>query len=262
MYAYGYGYGYKFGWAKGRARAWTPAKLFAGSTRGALYDADIDESVTIASGVVSQWKDLSGFGHHLTQATSFARPVRESINGHWWVAADGMDDNLRTEDNFDLSHTDKITIWAVMVRGAGNPGRIIVEMGNTYNHAGSFYMSTESGIRANMGGPGYMQKSLDTYTSLTERKVIVALMDRSTGEPPLIYDGGVLTDGSSAISGTLTGPYLGNKTLSLFARWNASSAVATTYGASKLSALGVIDRLLTEEEIAKLTAYYADRAGV
>ena len=52
--------------------AWTPASL----ALTAWYDASNAASITNAGGGrVSQWNDLSGRGHHVTQATDAARPM-------------------------------------------------------------------------------------------------------------------------------------------------------------------------------------------
>lgn len=64
----------------------------------AWHDASNAGSITASGGTVSQWDDLSGNGHHLTQATSTYQPTTGSstINGLNALGFDGVDDYLRS----------------------------------------------------------------------------------------------------------------------------------------------------------------------
>lgn len=79
--------------AKLQRRLWTPADLLP----AAWYDAANLSSIVIATGV-SDWKDLSGNGRHLTQATSTSQPAygSASFNARPGLTFDGVDDTMAT----------------------------------------------------------------------------------------------------------------------------------------------------------------------
>jgi hypothetical protein len=60
----------------------------------AWYDASVLSSVTITSGFVSGWSDLSGGGLSLTQGTEANRPGTGTLNGRQSVSFDGSNDFL------------------------------------------------------------------------------------------------------------------------------------------------------------------------
>lgn len=81
-------------------RPWTPAQL----TATAWYDADETSTITSASGLVSQWDDLSGNDNHLTQGTGAKQPVTgtRSINSLNALDFDGVDDFLSITTPIDI----------------------------------------------------------------------------------------------------------------------------------------------------------------
>jgi hypothetical protein len=60
----------------------------------AWYDATVASSITLASGFVSQWNDLSGAGLHLTQSVEADRPGTGTLNGKTALTFDGSNDYL------------------------------------------------------------------------------------------------------------------------------------------------------------------------
>ena len=60
----------------------------------AWYDATVASSVTLTSGFVSQWSDLSGAGRHLTQSVEADRPGTSTIGGKTAIDFDGSNDYL------------------------------------------------------------------------------------------------------------------------------------------------------------------------
>jgi hypothetical protein len=60
----------------------------------AWYDATVASSITLASGFVSQWNDLSGAGRHLTQSVEADRPGTSTIGGKTAIDFDGSNDYL------------------------------------------------------------------------------------------------------------------------------------------------------------------------
>lgn len=81
--------------ASARVAAWTPAS-FASLT--SWWDADDASTFTYSSGVVvSQWRDKSGNGRHLSQATAGKRPARSgTVNGRASVVFNGTSTALQT----------------------------------------------------------------------------------------------------------------------------------------------------------------------
>lgn len=80
-----------------------PASLFAFGEEGAWYEPSpttcfTDTAGTTPAGVgdtVARINDLSGNGHHATQATAAARPVlQQTAGGLWYLEFDGVDDFL------------------------------------------------------------------------------------------------------------------------------------------------------------------------
>ena len=62
----------------------------------AWYDASVTSSVTLTSGFVSQWSDLSGNAINLSQSTEANRPGIATVNGRQAIDFDGSNDNLNT----------------------------------------------------------------------------------------------------------------------------------------------------------------------
>jgi hypothetical protein len=59
----------------------------------AWYDPQVSSSYTTATGV-SEWRDLSGNGHTLTQSTPNNQPALSTINGKTAFAFDGSNDEM------------------------------------------------------------------------------------------------------------------------------------------------------------------------
>ena len=88
---------------RGSARAVQPATLFNGNTGGWWDPADLSTlfqdsagttPVTAAGQPVGRMNDKSGNGNHLLQPTSGKRPLLQTGSGLWWLAFDGVDDDL------------------------------------------------------------------------------------------------------------------------------------------------------------------------
>ena len=92
--------------ANGTRNTWTPGHLFETGGQGAWYDpSDLTSmwadtaGTTPASvdGAVARIDDLSGNGHHASEATPAARPIlRQDGSGRHYLEFDGVDDRLVT----------------------------------------------------------------------------------------------------------------------------------------------------------------------
>lgn len=87
---------------------WSPADL---SGLAAWWDAADASTFTFSAGtVVSEWRDKSGNGHHLTQTTDANRPSRSATrNGSGAVAFDGSNDYLSMPN---LSVSQPLTVFS------------------------------------------------------------------------------------------------------------------------------------------------------
>ena len=98
-------------------RAAPPAPPVSGVSM--WYDASYAPSITASSGAVSQWNDLSGNAHHLTQ-TSSNRPTTgtRAINGVNAIDFDGTDDHMVTSTGPNIT---AMTIFIVMQQDVTAP---------------------------------------------------------------------------------------------------------------------------------------------
>lgn len=76
-----------------RASGFSPRAI---SGLAAWYDASVSTSVTLTSGFVSQWRDLSGNGLHLSQSIEANRPGTSTVNGRTAIDFDGSNDSIST----------------------------------------------------------------------------------------------------------------------------------------------------------------------
>jgi hypothetical protein len=93
---------------------------------------DAARGVTLTSGAVSQWDDLSGFGHHASQSTANRRPVpgTNADTGLAELVFDGSNDGLTVSDNSTYK-AGFLTVQVVFRSTSGS--RLVVG----YPHAGT-----------------------------------------------------------------------------------------------------------------------------
>ncbi len=97
---------------------WTPAQL---PGLAMWLDASDASTLTVDAGAVSQWRDKSGNGRHLSPPASTNRPalVADGFNGRPTVRFDGVDDHLGTRS---LPRTGDLNVLAVL-RPASKSGQ-------------------------------------------------------------------------------------------------------------------------------------------
>jgi hypothetical protein len=109
----------------GTVQLWTPAMI--GSV-AAWYDAADSSTITLASGVVSQWSDKSGNERHIAQATSTQRPGYTSGTS---VNFDGSNDILFNKKSFMYASGSVDIYFVAAVNGASYDRRLIAESRST-----------------------------------------------------------------------------------------------------------------------------------
>lgn len=127
---------------------WTPASLFASGVQGAWYDpSDIatlfqdtaaTAPVTATGQAVAVMQDKSGLGRHLTQPTLAKRPTYQTDGTLHWLNFDGVDDFLSVA-SFDLSATDKVTIFAGIYTASDASGLYLELSTNANSFTGTFW---------------------------------------------------------------------------------------------------------------------------
>jgi hypothetical protein len=130
------------------------------------------EGVTSVATAVSQWNDISGNAHHLTQATGSKQPLvlPALINGYPAVRFDGVDDFMATA-NFTLNQPETIFIVYKQITLTGFGTHDVILDGKTAQRS----LSTDTDdtitlINAGTGmGPGvstYVANGVYAYATL------------------------------------------------------------------------------------------------
>lgn len=97
---------------------WTPANI----TTDFWLDAEDASTITLSSGVVSQWNDKSGNGKHATQPTAAERPTYSATSffGKAGLTFDGVDDALIVQTSVMQNNTAHGVYWIMQRLGSGD----------------------------------------------------------------------------------------------------------------------------------------------
>lgn len=199
-------------------------------------------------------------GNHLAQATNAGRPLLEYSGGIGAIVGDGVDNHMRTGP-IDLSHTDRVTLMAVVnINGGAN--KVLSEIGTAYNVNGDIYLSSELGFKANMGdvSGGFRSRDSIPYTPALATVIVEVLYDRADITTPTFYVNGVLRNGTLTASNLTTGNFVATFPLSLLARWTGSAASHAS--TAKYFKSLHIDRLLTADERLVIRQKWATELGI
>ena len=132
-------------------------KLFANGEQGFAYDPnDLSTLYQDAAGAVpvtavgqpvGLMLDKSGRNNHAFQTVSASRPIlqRNATTGAYYLAFDGVDDFLRT-NNIDFTATDKVSLFAGVRKLSDVSAAPVVETGINYtNPKGGFALFAPTG---------------------------------------------------------------------------------------------------------------------
>jgi len=105
------------------AADWTPAEI----TTALWLDADDAATITTAGAAGVQWRDKSGNGNHVTQATPSRLPTYTSGQ---YVTFDGSDDYLSIASRLGLAANPDLLIMMAMRPISGSGDRLMATIGN------------------------------------------------------------------------------------------------------------------------------------
>lgn len=239
-----------------------PRALFGATGKGLILDPSVTASLysdtarttpATLNGAVGGVADQSGKGNHLSQAMAGQQPLWKQASGRNCIRFDGVDDNL-AKLAFDLTGTDELTVIT----------------SRTYTWAGANEISWSHGnVNASEAG------SADAY----HRAADGALVTRSRGATAT--DTSLLTPSGAA--GVFTyqrkigGPYvrsrqnLGAWVTGTVAQGANNNTTRDFYFGSRATILPhamdlywalVINRVLTDAELARAIPYAAAKRGV
>lgn len=168
-------------------------------------DASQSSSITLDSGAVSQWSDISGNGRHFVQATSARRPV---------VSSGGLYFNGNTQFLDTTSHTvtsNSLSVFMVVE---------VIGRGTSATNYGRFYSLSGSGLQDYNNSSGIIlydkapaTTTLSLYRNSSEITAMTALNLNTkyvigftlSGANTLTYRNYVSSAGTTSASPTLNG---------------------------------------------------------
>ncbi|MEG0346520.1 MAG: hypothetical protein RR605_00560 [Acinetobacter sp.] len=245
-------------------------KLFANGEQGFFYDpndlttmfqdAAGTVPVTGAGQAVGLIKDKSGRGNHARQTNSTSRPLlqRNATTGAYYLAFDGVDDFLQT-NNIDFTSTNEMSLFVavrIIYTSDKEAYQVVMELsGDAGVNNGSFVLTTPHGAVSSLqyGSRGTM-RSNNIFSGITaEQRVITAKSKISSNLNNVRVSGGVYNNVSTAQG---TGNY-GNYPLYIGRRGGTS----LSFSGHIYSLIG-IGRLTTDAETIALEKSIAKNTGV
>jgi hypothetical protein len=246
----------------GTVQFWTPAMI--GSV-AAWYDAADSSTITLASGVVSQWSDKSGNERHIAQATSTQRPGYTSGTS---VNFDGSNDILFNKKSFMYASGSVDIYFVAAVNGASYDRRLIAESRSTSDSP--LYAPVQSRnaddasrmaayIRNDAGSillANTVNLSATGAFNLATRKLYQM---RDTGSQLSgRVNGGTTTSGSYTRSGTMTMDSFGIGGIPP----RPSYSTGAWWTRADMNEVVIVPSVLSDEDRQKLEGYLAHKWGM
>ena len=229
----------------------SPASLFAGGTEGAWYDpSDLSTlfqdsagttPVTVAGQPVGLMLDKSGNGNHATQATAAKRPTYTTGSGLAWLAFDGVDDELVTQSNINVSGNSA----REYIGGSGPVGPVVTLNPGGNNGERWTVQNAFGNLRVEIQGSAYL-------SDISSDGVVGARLPGGGTLGDHVLSNGTKDEYASGsdIVNTGIGPlYIGR---ARSGTWNTVDFYGCTF----------IDKLLTAQQRADARQYYAEQRGV
>jgi hypothetical protein len=214
-------------------------------------DATVASSVTLVSDYVSQWSDLSGAGHHLTQSVEAARPALGTISGKTAIDFDGSNDylsNAAAPSGWEFG-----TIVCVHERDGGGNQNVygITTASNNTMYCSVANVAAEYRSGGGLGGTGG-SRSTGVVTNGTPRLLTQTADNASVYD--LRLDAATATGTTGGFLQTAEGTYLGGR--------NSANLGLGLFFNGKVGEFIVYNRVLTLAEIQKVEQYLAAKWGV
>lgn len=225
-----------------------PLKL---SGLSAWYDASVSSSITLTNGFVSQWSDLSGQGHHLTQSVEADRPGTATVNGRTAIDFDGTSDylsNAAAPPGFTYG-----TIFCVHNTDTGGSRAIYGVCGSANQMMAASRHTTAGEYRNNAGNGGTVNRSGGVNT-LGATKLISQTFDSATSAHAVRIDGVVLNGTTGGFFSNVAGTWLGVR--------NSNTLGFGLWYDGKIGEWVIYNRVLSATEIARVESYLAKKWGV
>jgi len=202
--------------ARLQGRLWTPAVL----RPSAWFDAADLSTITVATGI-SEWRDKSGFGNHVSQATGADQPAYtvRGLNGLNVITFDGSRDFLT---NSTYSFPTVYSIYAVGRSNALSYARLL-NVGETTDTTG--FVGSNSNNYATFFGNQVTWNDVTANTpnqSVTSTSILGIVKDNAVGGA-VPYFNGTAQNTKNGTTVSATGFVLGRGTVgagSANQRWN------------------------------------------
>ena len=252
---------------RGTDRLWVapPSALFAVSGVGLWLDpskrASLSQDsagsvpVTAVGQPVGRILDQSGGGRHATQSTSAARPTyRLDIYGRAYLEFDGVDDWMTTA-SMALAAGGRTVIAALQKRSDASVGTVVETGPDWSTTPGAINLiapaTPAAGDYGSRTRPAANPANLNSASSFAAPHMAVLSLRLATGNHLLRVNGVALNGAQPDSVSALTAP------VNIGGRSNGSR-----FGALNLYGLVVIDRALTDVELAQAEAWMAAKCGV
>jgi hypothetical protein len=204
-------------------------------------------------------------GNHASQATSTKRPLLQSDGTHWWLKGDGIDDFMQT-GNIDLTGTDKLSVFAGVMRNSADAFRELINFaGDPNTIAGSFDLALPLGTGVNQSSRVFMRGTSASggnsfpASALSAPSVLSATYNLAGSTYPTLS---TLRSNSIAQTGAALGLASLGGSFANAPLWLFSRGGTGIYGTANLYPLIIVPRLTTTEETEATEKWVAERTGV
>jgi hypothetical protein len=220
----------------------------------AWYDASVVSSLTLSSGAVSQWNDLSGGNYHLTQTVANDRPTFQAtsnVNSRPGVQFNGTNAFLRNA-SVPGAGSGTYSLFVVINSGSAVSNQNFFEQG--VDNGDRVNVTGELGLRTGNGNRLFTGSSFST----TPRSAALSLIQAGTAHADVnVFENGSPATQTSVTSATFT---LGNS-LILGGRFNPFFSNVTQAAASTISEYIYYRRALPTAERERIESYLRVKWG-
>ena len=213
------------------------------------WDASNATSVTLSGGFVSEWRDISGSGLHVSQSVEANRPGTTTVNGRTAIDFDGSNDYLeRTSFSGTVG-----TVFTTHILDATNVAYGIYSFLRPNTPSGLYGMEM---LFASAND--YRTRGLTGSTSIFNSGVAGSLVARVTAHT---YSGSAsaCSVDRAAMAGTSSSTFSNKETILFGSRFSNAYTLPMN---GKMCEIVAYDRVLSAAEINRVESYLATKWGV